>query len=143
MQYLSHNAVHLTLLQYAEIDAFHCELWLIRHIGRLMKYKLEPAEPTYATVADLEAQLGTSLRRLRLDRNLEQVTLAERAGISLRSLQRLELGQGSTTHTLINVLRALGREDWLKAIAPVPTINPLTMPRTAKPRQRAARRRKS
>lgn len=107
-----------------------------------MKHKSEP-EPTYATVADLEAQLGTSLRRLRLDRNLEQATLAERAGISLRSLQRLELGHGSTTHTLINVLRALGREDWLKTIAPVPTINPLTMPRTAKPRQRAARRRKT
>lgn len=97
----------------------------------------------YATVTDLEAQMGASLRRLRLDRNLEQATVAERAGISLRSLQRLELGQGSTTHTLISVLRALGREDWLGTVAPVPTINPLTMPRTAKPRQRAAGRRKS
>ena len=96
----------------------------------------------YPTLADLEEQLGAGLRRLRLDRNLEQATLAERAGISLRSLQRLELGQGSTTHTLINVVRALGREDWLKTIAPAPTINPLTMTRTAKPRQRAAGRRK-
>ena len=96
----------------------------------------------YATVSDLEGQLGASLRLLRLDRNLEQATLAERAGISLRSLQRLELGQGSTTHTLISVLRALGREDWLKTIAPVASINPLTMPRTAKPRQRAVGRRK-
>ena len=93
----------------------------------------------YATVCDLEARLGASLRRLRLDRNLEQATLAHRAGISLRSLQRLEVGQGSTTHTLIRVLRALDSEDWLKTIAPVPTINPLT---TAKPRQRAAGRRK-
>lgn len=100
------------------------------------------AGPAYATVADLEGQLGASLRRLRLDRNLEQATLAGRAGISLRSLQRLELGQGSTTHTLISVLRALGREDWLNTVAPVPTINPLSMPRTAKPRQRAAGRRK-
>lgn len=96
----------------------------------------------YATVQDLEAQLGASLRQLRLDRNLEQATLAEQAGIGLRSLQRLELGQGSTTHTLINVLRALGREDWLKTIAPVATINPLTMPRAAKPRRRAAGHRK-
>ena len=96
----------------------------------------------YATVRDLEGQLGASLRQLRLDRNLEQATLAEQAGIGLRSLQRLELGQGSTTHTLINVLRALGREDWLKTIAPVATINPLTMPRAAKPRRRAAGHRK-
>lgn len=99
----------------------------------------EPA-PAYATVTDLEAQLGASLRRLRLDRNLEQATLAERAGIGLRSLQRLELGQGSTTHTLLSVLRALGHEGWLKTVAPVPTINPLTMPRTAQPRRRARKR---
>jgi transcriptional regulator with XRE-family HTH domain len=85
----------------------------------------------------LERRLGASLRQLRLDRNLEQATLAGRAGISLRSLQRLELGQGSTTHTLLSVLRLLGREDWLNTIAPVATINPLTMPRTAKPRRRA------
>lgn len=104
----------------------------------------EPAaDSNYATVAHLEAQLGASLRRLRLDRNLEQATLAARAGISLRSLQRLELGQGSTTHTFISILRALGRDDWLKTAAPVPTINPLTMPRAAKPRQRAAGRRRS
>lgn len=108
-----------------------------------MERKLEPTVGSaYSTLADLEAQLGTGLRRLRLDRNLEQATLAERAGISVRSLQRLELGHGSTTHTLISVLRALGREDWLNTTAPVPTINPLTMPRTAKPRQRAAGRRK-
>jgi len=93
--------------------------------------------PAYASVCDLERRLGASLRQLRLDRNLEQATLAGRAGISLRSLQRLELGQGSTTHTLLSVLRLLGREDWLNTIAPVATINPLTMPRTAKPRRRA------
>jgi transcriptional regulator with XRE-family HTH domain len=108
-----------------------------------MGYNILASDSTYASVADLEAQLGASLRRVRLDRNLEQAILAERAGISLRSLQRLELGQGSTTHTLISLLRALGRADWLQTIAPVPTINPLTMPRAAKPRQRAAGRRKS
>lgn len=93
--------------------------------------------PAYATVGDLEAKLGNKLRSLRLDRNLEQATLAERAGVSRNALKRLELGRGSTTHTLISVLRALGRENWLETIAPVATINPLTMSRAAKPRQRA------
>jgi transcriptional regulator with XRE-family HTH domain len=93
--------------------------------------------PAYSTVSDLEVQLGAKLRQLRLDRNLEQATLAARAGIGLRSLQRLELGQGSTTQTLLSVLRALGREEWLNTMAPVPTINPLTMPHTAQPRRRA------
>ena len=103
-------------------------------------YKAKPhPTPAYATLADLEAQLGASLRQLRLDRNLEQATLAERSGIGVRSLQRLELGQGSTTYTLLSVLRALGREEWLKTVAPVPTINPLTLPRGNQPRRRARR----
>jgi transcriptional regulator with XRE-family HTH domain len=97
--------------------------------------------PAYGTIPDLEVELGGKLRLLRLDRNLDQATLAERAGVSLSSLKRLELGHGSTTHTLISVLRALEREEWLKSLAPVPTINPLTMPRTAQPRQRATGRR--
>ena len=100
------------------------------------------AQPGPATVADFEVELGHKLWLLRLDRNLDQVTVARRAGVGLNSLKRLELGQGSTTHTLISVLRALGREDWLNTIAPVATVNPLTMPRTAKRRQRATGRRR-
>ena len=95
--------------------------------------------PTYATIADLEGELGRELRRLRLDQNLEQATLAQRAGVSLNALKRIELGRGSTTHTFLSILRALGREGWLTTIAPVATINPLTMPRAAKRRQRARR----
>src|SRR5690242_16662237 len=115
----------------------------MRHIMRVMENPLSETKPgpAYATIADLETQIGASLRQLRLERNLEQATLADRAGIGLRSLQRLELGQGSTTHTLLSVLRALGREEWLKTVAPVATINPLTMPRTAQPRRRARKAR--
>lgn len=100
-----------------------------------------PANVVYASTADLEADLGAHLRALRLDRNLEQTVLAQRAGVSLTALKRLESGRGSTTHTLISVLRALGREDWLQTIAPVATINPLTMPKSAAPRRRATGRR--
>ena len=35
------------------------------------------------TQAELESALGDSLRALRLDRNIDQKTLAERAGISV------------------------------------------------------------
>ncbi|MEO6623784.1 MAG: helix-turn-helix transcriptional regulator [Burkholderiaceae bacterium] len=92
------------------------------------------------TQAELEAALGENLRRLRLDRNIGQKTLAERAGISVRAVKNLEGGLGSTLKSLVSVLRALDREDWLKTIAPVATINPLTMTRGAQPRQRARRR---
>ncbi len=100
----------------------------------------EMPDPAHATLGDLEAKLGSKLRQLRLDENIEQATLAQRAGVSLNSLKRLERGRGSTTHTMLSVLRALGREGWLETIAPVATINPLTMSRAAKPRQRARER---
>lgn len=91
------------------------------------------------TTEEMEAGLGEKLRTLRLSRNLDQKTLAERAGVSVRALRSLESGQGSTIKTLVSVLRALGRQTWLDTIAPVATINPLTLTREAQPRQRASR----
>ncbi|API76554.1 XRE family transcriptional regulator [Ralstonia solanacearum] len=87
----------------------------------------------------MEAELGERLKTLRVHRNLEQATLAARAGISVRTLRNLESGSGSSLHTLIQVVRALGREQWFETIAPVPTINPLMLTRTAVPRQRASK----
>ena len=56
-----------------------------------------------------------------------------------RALKALENGTGSTLRTMVAVLRVLKREDWLKSIAPVASINPLTMTRTANPRRRASK----
>ncbi|PAJ93681.1 helix-turn-helix domain-containing protein [Burkholderia ubonensis] len=94
------------------------------------------------TVKEWEVELGESLRTLRLHRNLDQATLAARAGISVRSLRNLESGNGSSLHTLIEVVRTLGRESWLELIAPVPTVNPLMMARNATTRQRASKPRR-
>ena len=100
------------------------------------------AGPVFTTTDELEAHLGARLRALRLERNLDQVTLAARAGVSLNAVKHLEGGRGSTLKTVMRVLRALGRLEWLDMIAPVPTINPLTMPRAATLRKRATARRK-
>ncbi len=99
-----------------------------------------PLDTAFASPQQLEEQLGANIRALRLERNIDQATIASRAGVSLNALKHLESGQGSTVKTLVRVLRALGREEWIKTIAPVATINPLTMPRSAKRRQRAAAR---
>jgi transcriptional regulator with XRE-family HTH domain len=92
---------------------------------------------TSYTPDELAAWLGTSLRKLRIERNLKQDELAAQAGISIHALQNLESGQGATVRTLVTVLRTLGREEWLKTLAPSPTINPLTLPRGASERKRA------
>lgn len=89
------------------------------------------------TPDELEVTLGESLRALRLHKNIDQVSLAGQAGISVRALKNVENGYGSTLKTFTRVLRALGREEWLQTVAPVASINPLSLTRQAEPRRRA------
>lgn len=89
------------------------------------------------TIEEFEADVGEQIKALRLRQNIERATLALRAGCSVSALKNLESGNGSTMHTLIAVVRALGREDWLRNVAPMATISPLNMPKTGHARQRA------
>lgn len=92
------------------------------------------------TPQELEEQLGESLKALRLQRNFDRQTLCEKAGVSENALRNLEGGKGATLKTLVKVLRALDRQDWLMSIAPQVSINPLHMLKDQRPRQRARRR---
>ena len=94
-------------------------------------------------IENLQGDLGHRIRKLRLARNLDQRTTAERAGISLRALGKLENGRGSTLETLLRTLRALDCVKGIEALAPEPTINPLSMLRSPKPPQRVRRARKA
>lgn len=89
------------------------------------------------TDEEIEQSVGEKIRALRLQRNLDQASVAERSGISVRALRNLEQGQGSTLRTLLAVMRTLGRESWFDAMAPIATINPLHLPRKSSQRQRA------
>jgi transcriptional regulator with XRE-family HTH domain len=95
-----------------------------------------------SNIDDLQGDLGHRLRQLRLARNLDQRTTAERAGISMRALGKLENGRGSTLGTLLRTLRALDYVKGIEVLAPQPTINPLTMLGTHTPPQRVRRSRK-
>ncbi len=92
----------------------------------------------HQTNNELEAALGAGARAVRLDLNIDQQTVAARAGISIGALKNLENGRGSTVRTLVSVLKALNREDWLATIAPAASVNPLTHTASATPRQRAS-----
>ncbi len=93
---------------------------------------------TYQTIDELEMALGAGVRALRLDLNIEQQTVAARAGISVGALKNLESGRGSTIRTLASVLKALNRQDWLTTIAPSASVNPLTHTESTSPRRRAS-----
>lgn len=91
---------------------------------------------------ELQQLLGERLRRLRLSRNLDQLTTAEKAGISEKALRNLEAGRGSTVETLLRVLKALDYLEGLDMLAPEASVNPLELLRQPKPPQRVRRPRK-
>ena len=84
--------------------------------------------------------LGEQLRHLRLRQNVDQRHLAERAGVALNAVKHLESGQGATVSSLIKVLRALDRADWLETLAPPVSISPIQLLQAKPRRQRASRK---
>ena len=97
----------------------------------------------FKTPEELEEKLGQQIRNLRILRDLAQSELAERAGVALNAVKRLESGQTSTTKSLVKVLRVLNRTEWLDTLAPQVTVNPLQTVTTKAPRRRVFRARKT
>jgi len=89
----------------------------------------------------LQVRLGGAVRRLRLERDLHQKTVAEFAGASLTAVRNLELGRGATVATLVGVVEALGAADWLDALAPPPTVSPMAMLRQQRALEQQQRKR--
>jgi transcriptional regulator with XRE-family HTH domain len=84
------------------------------------------ASPRLST-EELEVKLGQAVRRGRLDLDLSQSDLARLADVSPSAVAALENGRGSSTRTLVKVVRALGRLDWLDGLSPGITISPLAL----------------
>src|SRR5579863_2368350 len=91
---------------------------------------------TFKSIEELQSSLGEQLQSLRLAKNLDQRTTAEKAGISERALRNLETGRGSTVESLLRVLKALDSLEGIEMLAPKPSVNPLSLLRDAKVRQR-------
>lgn len=65
--------------------------------------------PTHPRHRDQLAALGNRLRAARLRRKLTQAVLAERVGVALPTLRKLEAGDPSTSlATVVRALQALG-----------------------------------
>ena len=98
---------------------------------------------SFMSADELQAVLGGQLKELRLAKNLDQVTTAERAGVSTRALRNLEAGRGSSVETLVRVLKALDSLDGLRLLAPRPVVSPVTLLRHAGKAPRRVRRRRT
>jgi transcriptional regulator with XRE-family HTH domain len=84
-------------------------------------------------------ELGSRLAAARLARNLTQAALAEEAGVSKRTVERLESGEVATRLSgLVRVCRALGLVDRLDALVPPVAPGPVEQLRLAGRRRRRA-----
>lgn len=78
-----------------------------------------------------EERLGQAIRDLRLRQNVTQAELARRANLDRTTVARMEHGKGGGIKSLVQVARALGREEWLDAfVPPAPAISPMQLLRT-------------
>jgi transcriptional regulator with XRE-family HTH domain len=89
--------------------------------------------------------IGARLARLRLSKNLTQQQLAEQAGLGVRTVQRLELGEAATQLSgFVRVCRVLGIVTQFDALLPEPAASPMAqltqLKRAGHPRKRASGR---
>jgi len=89
------------------------------------------ADVSFMSPDELQGVFGKQLRELRISKNLDQITTAEKAGISEKALRNLEGGRGSSVETLVRVLKALDSLDGLHLLAPAPSVSPLALLRHA------------
>lgn len=90
------------------------------------------------TTQEWEEVIGEHVRNARIVRALDQKRLAELANISVGAVSNLERGKGSSLKTLIAVMRAVGRTDWLESLSPPIAVSPIQVLRA---KQRAQRTR--
>jgi transcriptional regulator with XRE-family HTH domain len=98
------------------------------------------ADMSFMSPDELQAVFGKQLQELRISKNLDQITTAEKAGISERALRNLEAGHGSSIETLVRVLKALDSLEGMRLLAPRPSVSPLALLRNAGAIRRRVRR---
>ena len=85
------------------------------------------------------AELGRRMADARLARGQTQVQFAEAAGVSKRTVERLEDGASTQLGNLIRCLRALGNLEGLERLLPETAVNPIELLGRRRHRRRRAR----
>jgi len=68
------------------------------------------------TDEEILRDLGSRARRKRLEREIPQMELAERAGVHVNTVRSLERGVDIRLRSLIGILRALGQVEEIETI---------------------------
>lgn len=87
-------------------------------------------EWTLKSDIEILEEIGRRMQETRLERNLLQKEAAERAGVSLTTLQRMEGGKAISFIHLIKVLRAFDMLEKLEMIFPAFILSPMILRET-------------
>jgi predicted transcriptional regulator len=88
-------------------------------------------------------ELGMRFAQRRLELQLTQGMLAEQAGVSKRSVERVEAGATTQISTMIRILRVLELLDRLETLVPEAGVRPMDLLKLkGKARKRASSKRK-
>jgi DNA-binding XRE family transcriptional regulator len=89
---------------------------------------------------EMETVLGNDVRLFRINAlKIGQETLAERAGINVRTLRNLESGHGTSLRTFLAVIRAMERQTWLRMVIPKAVMPPKVLVKEVKQRKRVSK----
>lgn len=70
------------------------------------------------SIQSILVDVGSMLRRERLQQNLSQQTVSDRSGLSITAVKNLELGKDASLSTFIQVCRTLRKDEWLLTLGP-------------------------
>lgn len=97
--------------------------------------KIEP-EHTDQTIA---TEIGRRITQIRLSQNLTHAVLADRCGVSISAINRIEHGKITQFSTFLRICRGLNLLTGFDALLPVPEISPiLQLKLQGKQRKRAS-----
>lgn len=89
-------------------------------------------------------EIGQRLEQVRIERGLTQAELAEQAGISKRTIERIEAGAVAAQLTqLVRICRVLGILERWDALVPEPVMSPMALLKLQKKRRQRVTKRKT
>ena len=72
-------------------------------------------------------ELGERITRARIDRQITQAAMAEQAGVSKRTVERIEAGASTQLSSVLRVLRVMGLLEGLNQLVPEPGPRPMDL----------------
>jgi transcriptional regulator with XRE-family HTH domain len=79
------------------------------------------------TTKEILREVGARLHGFRLQQNVTQADLAEKAGVGHATVKRAEAGENIRLETIVKILRALGRVEALDSFLPEPLVSPIRL----------------